>query len=83
MTLNIRDAALVDVMLLIARQGHMNVVPDGLLPSMRIGALSLTGISARVALTALEQSFGLREILEEGYIRIVPRPMRAPWTEPR
>lgn len=71
-TLNVRDASLVDVMMLIARQGHMNIVPDGLLPSARIGALSLTGISARVALTALEQAFGLREILEDGYIRVVP-----------
>lgn len=76
-TLNVRDANLTDVLLLIARQGHFNLVPDQALSSVagggqRISALSLTGVSPRVALTAIEQAYGLKEIPDAGYIRIVP-----------
>jgi type II secretory pathway component GspD/PulD (secretin) len=75
-TLNVRDANLTDVLLLIARQGHFNLVPDQALSSgsggQRIAALSLTGVTPRVALTAIEQAYGLKEIADAGYIRIVP-----------
>lgn len=75
-TLNVRDASLTDVLLLIARQGHFNLVPDQALSTgqsvTRISALSLTGVTPRVALTAIEQAYGLKEIADNGYIRIVP-----------
>ena len=70
-TLNVRDASLSDVLLLIARQGHINIVPDGSLPTTRIAALNLTGLTPRVALTAIEQAYALREISAGGYTRIV------------
>lgn len=70
-TLNVRDASLGDVLLLIARQGHINIVPDGSLPTQRIAALNITGITPRSALTAVEQAYGLREIQAGGYLRIV------------
>lgn len=70
-TLNVRDASLSDVLLLIARQGHINIVPDGGLPTTRIAALNLTGLTPRVALTAVEKAYALREISAGGYTRIV------------
>ena len=56
-TLNVRDASLADVLLLIARQGHINIVPDGSLPTTRIAALNLTGLTPRIALTAVERAY--------------------------
>ena len=70
-TLNVRDASLSDVLLLIARQGHINIVPDGSLPTTRIAALNLTGLTPRVALSAVERAYALREIPGVGYTRIV------------
>lgn len=67
-TLNVRDASLSDVLLLIARQGNINIVPDGGLPTTRIAALNLTGLTPRIA---LEKAYALREIPADGYTRIV------------
>jgi type II secretory pathway component GspD/PulD (secretin) len=70
-SISVRDALLTDVIGLIARQGRLNVIPDGSIPPTRVGAMTLTGVSAHDALKAVEKAYGLREVLDGTFIRLV------------
>ena len=58
MSIDVRDARLVDVIALLSLEGGVNVIPDASLPSDRV-TLHLVGVTFDEALSALVRSRGL------------------------
>jgi type II secretory pathway component GspD/PulD (secretin) len=69
-TIDVRDVALVDVVRLIATQAHMSVICDGNVGQARV-TFRMVGVAPRTVLVALEQSYGLSEIVHDGVVRLV------------
>lgn len=71
LTIDVRDVPLVDVVRLIAMQARMSIICDVNVSQARV-TFRMAGVSARTVLDALEQSYGLSEIVRDGVVRLVP-----------
>ena len=69
-TIDVRDVPLVDVVRLIATQAHMSIICDANVSQSRV-TFRMMNVAPRTVLDALEQSYGLNEIVRDGVVRLV------------
>jgi len=70
-TIDVRDVPLVDVVRLLATQARISIICDANVSQARV-TFRMVNVGARTVLDALEQSYGLNEIVRDGVIRLVP-----------
>jgi type II secretory pathway component GspD/PulD (secretin) len=69
-TIDVRDVPLVDVVRLIATQARLSVICDGTVSQARV-TFRMQNVTARTVLDALEQTYGLQEIVHDHVVRLV------------
>ena len=70
-TIDVREVPLVDVVRLLATQARMSIICDANVSQARV-TFRMVNVAPRTVLDALEQSYGLSEIVREGVVRLVP-----------